>query len=162
MPTFTLSQAALNARPQPGLYRIHGPGRVYGGRAANLRQRLQTYYRYARILGAEDIRRLFGADNAWDVVEEVLTRYYNENLSTSPRQRMAVSGREIIRWLAQPYILQTARSNFESLLQDVAEYAEEWLTSVQVIGVAERTTADRRVLPWSKRAAAGDGSRQSA
>lgn len=115
-----------------------------------------------RILGAEDIRRLFGADNAWDVVEEVLTRYFNENLSTSPRQRMAVSGREIIRWLAQPYILQTARSNFESLLQDVAEYAEEWLTSAQVIGVAERQTADRRVLPWSKRAAAVGNGRQSA
>ena len=50
---------------------------------------------------------LFGADNAWDVVEEVLIRYFNERLVTSPRQRMGVTGREILRWLAQPHILQT-------------------------------------------------------
>src|SRR5262249_51789982 len=51
-----------------------------------------------RILNAEDVKRLFGADNAWDVVEEVLIRYFNERLVTSPRQRMAVAGREILRW----------------------------------------------------------------
>src|SRR4051794_31801059 len=30
-----------------------------------------------RILNADDVKRLFGADNAWDVVEEVLIRYFN-------------------------------------------------------------------------------------
>lgn len=115
-----------------------------------------------RILGAEDVRRLFGADNAWDVVEEILTRYFNESLATSPRQRMAVAGREIIRWLAAPHILQTARSTFESLLAEVAEYAEEWLTSAQAIGVAERTGKEGRVLPWGRRAAVGANGRQSA
>ena len=62
-----------------------------------------------RILGADDVKHLFGADNAWDVVEEVLIRYFNERLVTSPRQRMAVTGREVLRWLAQPHILQTQR-----------------------------------------------------
>jgi hypothetical protein len=103
-----------------------------------------------RILGAEDIRSLFGAADAWDVVEEVLTRYFNENLSTSPRQRMAVSGREILRWLAQPHILQTSRTQFESLLVEVAEHAEEWLTSAETLGAGERV-ADGRVLPWEPR-----------
>ncbi len=61
-----------------------------------------------RILNADDIKRLFGADNAWDVVEEVLIRYFNERLVTSPRQRMAVAGREILRWLAAPHVLSSA------------------------------------------------------
>jgi hypothetical protein len=99
-----------------------------------------------RILNAEDIKRLFGADNAWDVVEEVLIRYFNERLVTSPRQRMAVAGREILRWLAQPHVLQTQRAQFEALLLEIAEYAEEWLTSAQAMGLAERRTTGR-VMP---------------
>jgi hypothetical protein len=104
-----------------------------------------------RILGADDIKRLFGADNAWDVVEEVLIRYFNERLVTSPRQRMGVAGREVLRWLAQPHILQTTRAQFEALLLEIAEYAEEWLTSAQAMGLAERRP-DARVLPWDRTA----------
>ena len=90
-----------------------------------------------QILDADDIKRLFGADNAWDVVEEVLVRYFNERLVTSPRQRMGVAGREVLRWLAQPHILQTQRGQFEALLLEIAEYAEEWLTSAQAMGLAD-------------------------
>jgi hypothetical protein len=104
-----------------------------------------------RILDSEDIKRLFGADNAWDVVEEVLIRYYNERLVTSPRQRMGVAGRELLRWLAQPHILQTSRAQFEALLLEVAEYAEEWLTSAQSLGVAQRSEVNR-VMPWDRSA----------
>src|SRR4051794_41632968 len=98
-----------------------------------------------KILNSSDVKRLFGADNAWDVVEEVLIRYFNERLVTSPRQRMGVAGRESLRWLAQPHILQTTRAPFEALLLEIAEYAEEWLTSAQAMGLAERR-ADRRVM----------------
>jgi hypothetical protein len=111
-----------------------------------------------RILNADDIKRLFGADNAWDVVEEVLIRYFNERLVTSPRQRMGVAGREVLRWLAQPHILQNARAQFEAMLLEIAEYAEEWLTSAQAMGLADRRTTGR-VLPWDSRAAAAAGSR---
>lgn len=104
-----------------------------------------------KILNAEDIKRLFGADNAWDVVEEVLIRYFNEKLVTSPRQRMGVAGRETLRWLAQPHVLQTARAPFEALLLEIAEYAEEWLTSAQAMGLAGRS-GDVRVMPWDRTA----------
>jgi hypothetical protein len=100
-----------------------------------------------RILESDDVKRLFGADNAWDVVEEVLIRYFNERLVTSPRQRMAVAGREMLRWLAQPHILQTTRAQFEALLLETAEYAEEWLTSAQALGAAQRG-GTARVLPF--------------
>ena len=102
-----------------------------------------------KILNSPDIKRLFGADNAWDVVEEVLIRYFNERLVTSPRQRMGVTGREVLRWLAQDHILKTTRSEFEALLLEIAEYAEEWLTSAQAMGHAGRP-ASARVLPWEQ------------
>ncbi len=104
-----------------------------------------------RILNSEDIKRLFGADNAWDVVEEVLIRYFNERLVTSPRQRMGVAGREILRWLGAPHVLQTQRAQFEALLLEIAEYSEEWLTSAQSMGLAGRSTGNR-VLPWDRTA----------
>ena len=103
-----------------------------------------------RILNSEDVKRLFGADNAWDVVEEVLIRYFNERLVTSPRQRMGVTGREVLRWLAQDHILTTTRPQFEALLLEVAESAEEWLTSAQSLKLAPRT-GDVRVMPFDKR-----------
>jgi hypothetical protein len=102
-----------------------------------------------KIVDSDDVKRLFGADNGWDVVEEVLIRYFNERLVTSPRQRMGVTGREVLRWLAQPHILQTTRSQFETLLLEIAEQSEEWLTSAQAMGLSKRT-GSHRVLPWDQ------------
>jgi hypothetical protein len=102
-----------------------------------------------KILNSDDVKRLFGADNAWDVVEEVLIRYFNERLVTSPRQRMGVTGREILRWLGQDHILKTTRAEFETLLLEIAEQSEEWLTSAQAMGLAGRP-ASARVLPWTQ------------
>jgi hypothetical protein len=101
-----------------------------------------------KILDAPDVKHLFGADNAWDVIEEVLIRYFKERLVTSPRQRMGVTGREVLRWLAQPHILNNSRAQFETLLLEIAENAEEWLTSAQSLQLADRT-ASNRVLPWT-------------
>ncbi len=117
-----------------------------------------------RILGAEDVRRLFGADNAWDVVEEILTHYFNEHLETSPRQRMAVSGREILRWLAQSHLLQTTRAQFEALLLQIAEHSEEWMMSAESIGLADQRRPRGRVLSLARdrATASGDGTRRRA
>jgi len=112
-----------------------------------------------RILGSDDIKRIFGADTAWDVIEIILAQYFGERLVTSPRQRMAIAGRELLRWLAQPHVLQTQRAKFETLLLEIAEYAEEWLTSAQSLGLAVRQE-DRRVMPWDRSALpAGGGER---
>ena len=96
-----------------------------------------------KILGAEDVKRLFGADNAWDVVEEVMLRYHNRHVDASVRHRMAVTGRDIIRWLAQKHILNKSRAEFEALLRDIAEMAEEWLTSAESLGIAYRGHTQR-------------------
>ena len=111
-----------------------------------------------RILDADDVKDLFGADNAWDVVDEVLIRYFDERLQSSPRQRMAVTGREVLRWLAAPHILETTRGEFEALLMEIAEQAEEWLTSAQAMSLARRTGSDR-VLPWEQLGQSGVAAR---
>jgi hypothetical protein len=112
-----------------------------------------------RILGSDDIKRIFGADTAWDVIEIILAQYFGERLVTSPRQGMAIAGRELLRWLAQPHVLQTQRAKFETLLLEIAERAEEWLTSAESLGLAARQE-DRRVMPWDRSALpAGGGER---
>jgi hypothetical protein len=100
------------------------------------------------ILGSVDVARLFGSESAWDTLEEILLRYFNQRLPTSARQRMAVAGRETLRWLSQPFVLQRERAEFEALLLEIAEYAEEWLTSAQSVGAAGRPRAGgERVRP---------------
>jgi len=101
------------------------------------------------ILGSEDVRNLFGASTVWDVIEEILVRYFNEQLSTSPRQRMAVAGRSIVTWLASTAILQSRRIEFETSLTQIAEDAEEWFTSAQALGLASRDNRVR-VTPFSR------------
>ena len=104
-----------------------------------------------RILNADDIKSQFGADNSWDVIEEVLKRYFNENITSSTRQRMGVTGREILRWLGSKFILQSGRTQFEAELRDIADDAEEWLTSAETLGVARRRSSARGgTLPWDR------------
>jgi hypothetical protein len=62
---------------------------------------------------------------------------------------MGVTGREVLRWLAQPHILQSTRSQFETLLLQIADQSEEWLTSAQAMGLASRP-GSQRVLPWEQ------------
>ena len=102
-----------------------------------------------RILNADDIKTQFGAENAWDVIEEVLTRYFNEKITSSTRQRMGVTGREILRWLGSKFILQSGRTQFEAELRDIADDAEEWITSAETLGVARRQPS-ARTLPWDR------------
>jgi hypothetical protein len=105
-----------------------------------------------RILGAEDIKNLFGVDSSWEVVDEVLVRYFNERIVSSPRQRMAETGRKVLHWLGHPHIMKAQRVPFESLLLEIAEPAEEWLTSAQSLRLANRAEGNR-VMPWDASAA---------
>jgi hypothetical protein len=107
-----------------------------------------------RILNTPDVKKLFGADNAWDVIEEVMRRYLGKpQINASPRSRMAIAGRDVIRWLAQPHILNASRAEFEALLTEIADEAEEWLTSAEAL---------RIVKPRSNLTVSRNGSRTGA
>jgi hypothetical protein len=110
------------------------------------------------ILRSPDVRRLFGADNAWDVVEEILSRYFNEHPNTSARQRMAITGRNIINWIGHAPTLQASRTEFEARLVDIGDQCEEWLTSAETLGVAApRANTSARVVPYRPRAVSAQG-----
>jgi len=128
----------------------------YGNVAVMRIEVMQLLDEAFRIVGADDVKRLFGADNAWDVIEEVLTRYFGVTPLSSPRQRMAVTGQRILRWLGQGFVLDESRPRFEAKLKLIADDAEEWRTSAQSIGVAANaaprplarlSTTDRRPAP---------------
>ena len=61
---------------------------------------------------------------------------------------------EVLRWLGGPHIMQNTRGQFEALLMDIAEPAEEWLTSAQAMSLARRTGSDR-VMPWEQMGQSG-------
>ncbi len=98
-----------------------------------------------RIFGEPDIRKLFGADTAWDVIEDVARRHMNRAaVNVSQRNRMAIAGRKVLHWLAQPHVLNASRPEFEALLHDIADDAEEWLTSAEALGPAAPRPGARR------------------
>ena len=103
-----------------------------------------------RILRAPDIRNLFGAKTAWDVVEEVSERYFGTHVNTSARQRLGVTGRDILRWLAQGTIRSTSRGGFERSLLDIGDSAEEWLTSAESEDIVKPRN-EARLLAWEPR-----------
>src|SRR5436190_12252370 len=98
-----------------------------------------------KVLEAPDVRAQFGAQNAWDVIELVLWQYYHEAVYASTMNRMAVTGRDIIRWLAEPFILRTNRTDFETLLYRIAEPAEEWISSEEGMRLSRPTPPPRNV-----------------
>ena len=98
-----------------------------------------------KVLEAPDVKEQFGASNAWDVIELVLWQYFHQSVNASTMNRMAVSGREIIRWLAEPYVLRTNRTDFETLLYRIAEYAEEWISSEEGLRLSRPTPPPRNV-----------------
>ena len=98
-----------------------------------------------KVLEAPDVKAQFGAQTAWDVIELVLWQYFHEATYASTMNRMAVAGRDIIRWLAEPFVLETNRQRFEAFLSRVAEAAEEWISSEEGMRLTRPTPPPRGV-----------------
>lgn len=98
-----------------------------------------------KVLEAPDVRAQFGADNAWELIELVLWQYFHESVHASTMNRMAVTGREIIRWLAEPFILKKNRTDFEALLYRIAEASEEWISSEEGMRMTRPTPPPRNI-----------------
>jgi hypothetical protein len=98
-----------------------------------------------KVLESPDLRAQFGAANAWEVIELVLWQYFGQSVHASTMNRMAVAGREIIRWLAEPFVLKNNRTDFEALLYRIAEYSEEWISSEEGMRLSRPTPPPRNV-----------------
>ncbi|MEL6240884.1 MAG: hypothetical protein AAFR19_06190 [Pseudomonadota bacterium] len=126
-----------------GLDLRHNLKQVSYGHVAVLRSEVMVLLRDAfEILNSEDIKRLFGADTPWEVLEDTLQRHLGERPITSQRHRMAVTGRDILRWLAEDYILTDVRTDFEALLEATVDAADDWLTSTNSLGLRKRAQAE--------------------
>lgn len=105
------------------------------------------------ILASEDVKNLFGSPTPWDTLEEIQTRYLDEAPVASQRSRMAVAGREVLRWLSEPYLLSNVRADFETHLEDIVDQSDDWLTSAESLGLQKgsgvKSSAD--VIPLRAR-----------
>ncbi|URD60740.1 hypothetical protein M8312_13330 [Sphingomonas sp. KRR8] len=121
-----------------GLDLRHNLKQVSYGNIAVLRSEVLILLREAfAVLGSADVRSLFGADSAWDVLEEVMKRYFVEVPLTSQRSRMATSGRAILNWLAEDYLLSQVRIDFEAFLEAIIDPCDDWRTSAESIGLSQ-------------------------
>jgi hypothetical protein len=98
-----------------------------------------------KVLEAPDVRAQFGASNAWEMIELVLWQHFGQSVHASTMNRMAVAGREVIRWLAEPYVLKKNRTDFEALLFRIAEYSEEWISSEEGMRISRPTPPPRNI-----------------
>jgi hypothetical protein len=132
-----------------GLDLRHNLKQVSYGHIAVLRSEVILLLREAfDILGASDVRNLFGADSAWDAMEEIMKRYFNEVPVTSQRSRMASSGRSILNWLAEEHLLTNARIDFDAYLEAIIDACDDWRTSAESLGLVQDKTFERgNVVP---------------
>ncbi len=103
------------------------------------------------ILAADDVRNLFGSPTPWDTLEEIQSRYLEETPVASQRSRMATAGRDVLRWLSEPYLLTQVRVDFETYLEDIVDQSDDWLTSAESLGLqkgaATRGRGGHNVIP---------------
>lgn len=119
-----------------GLDLRHNLKQVSYGHISVLRSEVMVLLRDAfDILNSDDVKRLFGADTGWEVLEDVLKRHLKEHPLTSQRHRMAVTGRDVLRWLGEDYILTDVRTDFEALLEAIVDACDDWLTSTESLGI---------------------------
>ena len=148
---FVVRRAGLDLR--------HNLKQVSYGHISVLRSEVMVLLRDAfDILNSDDIKRIFGAATGWEVMEDVLKQHLREQPLTSQRHRMAVTGRDIIRWLGEDYLLTDVRTDFEALLEAIVDPADDWLTSAESLGLRKRaiSTGGARVIdfrPASRRPA---------
>jgi hypothetical protein len=106
----------------------------YGNVSAVTVETQQLLRELFEIFGSDDVLNIFGATNAWEVVEDVQRQHMGRiYVPASQRHRMAVTGMNVIRWLAHPHILTDTRIGFEAKLTAIADDAEEWLMSAQTL-----------------------------
>lgn len=138
-----------------GLDLRHNLKQASYGHVAVLRTEVMSLLEAAfAILESSDVQNLFGVSTPWDALEELFRRHLGESPIMSQRSRMAVAGREILRWLAEPYVLSNVRIDFETYLEDIVDFADDWLTSAESLGlqrpVVERSSSNN-VVPLRSR-----------
>ena len=145
------SQAVVR---RSGLDLRHNLKQVSYGHIAILKTEVMGLLNAAfEILDSPDIRHLFGSNSAWDTLEEVMKRHLSETPIISQRGRMAVAGRDILRWLGEDFLVTNVRTDLETYLEDIVDSADDWLTSAESLGLQRQSgmTGAGNVVPLTTR-----------
>ena len=145
------SQAVVR---RSGLDLRHNLKQVSYGHIAILKTEVMELLNAAfEILDSPDIRHLFGSNSAWDTLEEVMKRHLSETPIISQRGRMAVAGRDILRWLGEDFLVTNVRTDLETYLEDIVDSADDWLTSAESLGLQRQSgmTGAGNVVPLTTR-----------
>lgn len=127
-----------------------------------LRREVKTLLRSAfDILEAEDIRKLYGASDSWDVIDAVSRQYLNREPLSSQRNKMAITGQSVLTWLASSKIQGSGDKLAQALGDTLPQDCQEWLTSEAALKAsvaAKRSSgtsgsrSSAKVLPMRRRA----------
>ncbi|MDJ0895989.1 MAG: hypothetical protein QNJ92_12680 [Alphaproteobacteria bacterium] len=95
------------------------------------------------IFDSDDVKTEYGAEDGWDALHQIARRHLKGAQNTTRNIRLAETGREIIIWLAQPYLQATTRAAFETALLKIGDSCDEWLTTSASGGIIE--SSDNRI-----------------
>jgi hypothetical protein len=85
------------------------------------------------VFDTPDIKKAFDANTKWDVIEIVSNRYLGGMAELSQRAKMAESGREILRWIADSdFSTSVDPILFQSLARRVGTHAEAWVAAYRM------------------------------
>lgn len=84
------------------------------------------------MLDTPDIKKAFDANTRWDVVEEVSKRHLGGTGEIAQRSRMAVSGRTILRYVADNPFHSADYKLFMAEIQPLGTVAEQWIAAYRM------------------------------
>ena len=110
------------------------------------------------ILDSDDVKRAYGAESGWDALGLIIRQHFGETTPAASRARLAVAGRQILNWLAEPYIMSSSRAGFETALFKIGDACEEVLTTQatltgsEPIWTPDAAPMGRNIVPLKNRA----------
>ena len=99
---------------------------------------------------APDIKKSFDANNKWDVIEQVLNRYFGGARELSQRAKMAESGRRVLLWVAgNDFDTSADPAKFQIEAQPAGAHAEAWIAAYRMTDEGRRFPGVTQNLRWA-------------
>jgi hypothetical protein len=97
-----------------------------------------------------DIKKSFDANNKWDVVEQVLNRFFGGARELSQRAKVADSGRRVLNWVSSSTFSTTQDPNlFRTEAQTAGANAEAWIAAYRLTDEGRRFPGVAANLRWA-------------
>jgi hypothetical protein len=99
---------------------------------------------------APDIMKSFDANNKWDVIEQVLNRFFGGARELSQRAKMAESGRRVLLWVAgNDFDTSADPGKFQEEAHSAGANAEAWIAAYRMTDEGRRFPGVTQNLRWA-------------